>query len=210
MLAIALSSASRRRVAMAASILRASAGTASSTPLNWRCPSTSNVMSVSEVTVAERGRRSSSAISPKYCPGPSVATLRLFRLTAAWPLTMRKNSRPMVPCSQSMRSGGTVTSSSALRMVRRSLADDVENSQIFERSSSFAMAADSSRRCLHVPVYVTFRTPCIGGGLAPLPLRSVDCASAPYLGGGRGGPVPPDSDGVRAALAGAHAHHGLG
>ena len=40
-------------------------------------------MSVSEITVAERGRRSSSAISPKYSPGPSVATLRLLRRTAA-------------------------------------------------------------------------------------------------------------------------------
>ena len=53
MAAIAFSSASRSLVAMAASILRESAGTASSTPLNWRWPRTSSVMSVSDVTVAE-------------------------------------------------------------------------------------------------------------------------------------------------------------
>ena len=38
------------------------------------------VMSVSEITLAERGRRSSRASSPKYWPGPSVACLRLLRL----------------------------------------------------------------------------------------------------------------------------------
>ena len=37
---------------------------------------------------------------------PRVATLRLFRLTEASPLTIRKNSRPMVPCSQSTRPAG--------------------------------------------------------------------------------------------------------
>src|ERR1700722_2805433 len=143
MAAIAFSSASRRRVAMAASILRDNAGTASSTPLNWRWPRTSNVMSVSDVTVAERGRRSSSAISPKYWPGPSVATLRLLRRTAASPLTMRKNSRPMVPCSHSMRPGGTVTSSSARLIVRRSLADEVEKSQILDRSNLSPLMAQT-------------------------------------------------------------------
>ena len=89
-LAKAFSSASRSRVAMAASILRDSAGTASRTPLNCRCPRTKRLMSVSDTTVAERGRRSSRASSPKYWPGPRVATLRLFRFTDAWPETIRK------------------------------------------------------------------------------------------------------------------------
>src|SRR5271155_989227 len=143
MAAIALSSASRSRVAMAASILRDNAGTASSTPLNWRWPRTSNVISVSDVTVAERGRRSSNAISPKYWPVPSVATLRLLRRTAACPFTMRKNSRPMVPCSHNIRPGGTVTSSSARLTVRRSLADEVEKSQILDRSNLSLLMAQT-------------------------------------------------------------------
>ena len=93
-------------------------------------------MSVSEITVAERGRRSSRASSPKYWPGPRVAVLRLLCFTVALPSTMRKNSRPMVPCSVRTRPGGTVTSSRALRITFRSLADDVENNQICERSRS--------------------------------------------------------------------------
>ncbi len=123
---------------------RESAGTASSTPLNWRCPSTRRLMSVSDTTVAERGRRSSNASSPKYWPGPRVATLRLLRRTEASPLTMRKNSRPMVPCSHSTRPGGTVTSSSALRTVRRSLADEVEKSQILDKSRSLCAMGENS------------------------------------------------------------------
>src|SRR5580658_9699058 len=204
MLAIALSSASRSRVAMAASILRDSAGTASSTPLNWRCPSTNRFMSVSDATVAERGRRSSRASSPKYWPGPSVATLRLLRRTAASPFTMRKNSRPIVPCSQRIRPGGTETSSSARRMVRRSLADEVENSQIFERSRSLLMAANSSPEPFHVPVWSDPSGPAAPSDLGSV--RQPDRVPPP---------TPSDfwparSDGVGAAFTRAHPNHGLG
>ena len=59
---------------MAASILRAMLGTDCSRLLNWRWESTSRSISVSETTVADRGLRSSSASSPKWLPGPRVAT----------------------------------------------------------------------------------------------------------------------------------------
>ena len=126
---------------MAASSLWERAGTASRMPLNWRWPSTNRSISVSETTVAERGRRSRRASSPKYWPGPRVAMICPLRLTVAWPSTMRKNSRPMVPSSQRTRPAGTVTSSVALRMVRRSRVEHVENSQMVERSRSLGALA---------------------------------------------------------------------
>ena len=83
MTAAAFWSDSRKRVAMAASSLWERAGTASSTPLNCRWPRTKRSISVSETTVAERGRRSKRASSPKYCPGPRVAIFWPLRLTVA-------------------------------------------------------------------------------------------------------------------------------
>ena len=61
----ALASASRRRSDMATSILWARPGMASMRPLKRRCSRTSRVISVSEMTVAERGRRSRRESSPK-------------------------------------------------------------------------------------------------------------------------------------------------
>ena len=102
----ALASASRSRVASATSSLRAMVGTDSSSPLNWRWDMTSTSMSVSDTTEAERGRRSSRASSPKWLPAPRVATFRPFRVTAAVPSTMMKNSWPMWPSSTRTLPGG--------------------------------------------------------------------------------------------------------
>src|SRR4051794_21661473 len=53
--------------------------------------------SVSAVTLAERWLPSSSAISPKYSPGPSARTTRSPTLTIALPSTMMKKPTPPRP-----------------------------------------------------------------------------------------------------------------
>src|SRR6516162_3798906 len=130
---------------------------------------------------------------------------------------MRKNSRPMVPCSHSIRPGGTVTSSSARRMVRRSLADEVENSQIFERSRSLAMGEHSSPAGHRTYGFV----PCMGARTcsARTALPGDGCAVPPRIGAAapdgtvlderpyRRHPVlddRPHSDGTRFSTSGPH------
>ena len=48
-------------------------------------------------TVAVRGPRLTSAISPRKSPEPSSFTLRPRRRTSAAPSTMTTNSRPVAP-----------------------------------------------------------------------------------------------------------------
>src|SRR5436190_1066630 len=122
---------------MAVNSLWARPGTWSMLPSNWRWSSTSSSIGVSEVTVAERGLRSSRESSPKYWPGRRVAILRPALLTAARPPRMRKNSKPGLPSSHSSRPESTATSSDARPMRPSSFLVQVENSQVRPRCSSF-------------------------------------------------------------------------
>ncbi len=102
---------------------------------------TSTSISVSLVTEADRGRRSSRANSPKWLPGPRVATFRPFRVTLAWPSTMMKNSCPIRPSSTRTLPAGTSTESSDDRILRSSEPLQPEKSQMLLRSVAFAAFA---------------------------------------------------------------------
>jgi len=86
--------------------------------------------------------------------GPSVATLRLFRFTDAWPETIRKNSRPMVPCSHSSLPGHRDLLE-ARRMVRRSWPNRSRTTRIFERSRHRHLSHGEQATWEHVHVLET-------------------------------------------------------
>ena len=94
-----------RRRARPASSFFEKPGT-SSRPANARWPSTTSSMSVSAITLALRGARSSRARSPKKSPGPRSATLRPWRSTRARPSRITKNSAPAAPSVTSTLPGG--------------------------------------------------------------------------------------------------------
>jgi hypothetical protein len=94
-------------------------------------------MSLFATTDAERGPRSRSASSPKYCPGPSLAISLFPRFTDALPSRMRKNSWPGLPSSTSTLPDGTSTSSDALAMVWSSFLEHAENRGTLARCSRY-------------------------------------------------------------------------
>jgi hypothetical protein len=112
-------------------------GTSSRTPENSRAPMTSNLHSVSAVTVAVRGPRSSSDSSPKAAPGPSVATLRPLRFAVASPPTRMNISRPTSPCRTSSWPAFTVTSSDARASRWSSFFDNALNNGTDARWSRY-------------------------------------------------------------------------
>src|SRR6266571_3822197 len=84
-----------------------------------RAPRIITRMSVSEVTVAIRCARDSSAISPKKSPAPSLAIRCALRCTRAVPETMTNRWRPYSPSRTRSLPAGT-SSSSASDTTRRS------------------------------------------------------------------------------------------
>ena len=136
-------SASRRRLAMPASSLRAKPGTSSMRPANSRWPSTTSSMSVSATTVALRGAFSSRASSPKASPGPRVAILRPWRVTRAVPSRITKNSWPVSPSEIRALPAGTRTSSARRATSWRSLREQAAKS-----GTCWRWSMNASRRAM--------------------------------------------------------------
>ena len=98
---------------------------------------TSARIGVVAVTVAVRGLRETSAISPKKSPGPSVRTFLPLRRTSAVPSTSTKNSCPGAPSRVRSFPLRMSISSVIEAILRRSDFDAAQNSGTWAIASTF-------------------------------------------------------------------------
>ena len=148
-------SARASRSAMASSIFQATAGLDSTNGRKTNTGRPYAFTSVAAVTVAVRGRRSISAISPKAEPGPIVDTGSPCTSTESSPLSTTKNMRPPSPSSAILSPGENRRSLNSSARLSRSRSSRSEKRRTLRRSAGVGLDMrrfiHESRASCHVP-----------------------------------------------------------